>query len=94
VRLGISRSDGSRPSLDCSSTKSVKTSAGAATSSAIIGGWLEIVSTTVTRTLRRCTASSSERKSPIAGKQYDLIDVLRELDRIRSIAVQRAPSGN
>ena len=27
-------------------------------------GWLEIVETTVTRTARRCTASTSERKSP------------------------------
>jgi hypothetical protein len=32
--------------------------------SAIIGGRLEMVETTVTRTPRRCTASTSERKSP------------------------------
>jgi hypothetical protein len=33
-------------------------------SSAIIGGWLEMVEMTVARTPRRCTASISERKSP------------------------------
>ena len=33
-------------------------------SSATIGGWVEMVETTVTRTPRRCTASTSERKSP------------------------------
>ena len=42
----------------------MKTSAWRRNSSAIIGGWLEIVETTVTRTPRRCTASASERKSP------------------------------
>jgi hypothetical protein len=35
----------------------------------------------MTRTLRRCTASSSERKSP-PGKQHDLIDVLGKIHRI------------
>src|SRR6266478_5056566 len=32
--------------------------------SSAIGGWLEIVDTTVTRTPLRCTASTKERKSP------------------------------
>jgi hypothetical protein len=33
--------------LDCSSTRSSKTSASRRSSSAIIGGWLEIIKTTV-----------------------------------------------
>ena len=33
-------------------------------SSATIGGCVEMVEITVTRTPRRCTASTSERKSP------------------------------
>src|SRR5882762_2083877 len=41
-----------------------ETSAWRRSSSAIIGGWLEMVETTVTRTPRRCIASTSERKSP------------------------------
>ena len=41
-----------------------KTSAWRRSSSATIGGWVEIVDTTVTRTPRRCIASTSERKSP------------------------------
>jgi hypothetical protein len=31
---------------------------------ATMGGWVEIVETTVTRTPRRCMASTNERKSP------------------------------
>ena len=58
------RADGSRAKLDCNSTRSVKTSAWRRSSSAIIGGWLDIVEITVTRTPRRCTASTRERKSP------------------------------
>jgi hypothetical protein len=37
-------------------------------SSATIGGWVEIVETTETRTPRRCIASTSERKSPSPEK--------------------------
>jgi hypothetical protein len=44
----------------------VKTSAWRRNSSAIIGGWLEIVETTVTLTPRRCTDSTKERKIAIA----------------------------
>ena len=58
------RSDGSRPIFGCSSTMSRKTSAWRRSSSATIGGCVEMVETTVTRTPRRCTASTSERKSP------------------------------
>ena len=43
---------------------SVKMSAWRRSSSATIGGWVETVEMTVTRTPRRCTASTSERKSP------------------------------
>ena len=43
---------------------SVKMSACRRSSSATIGGCVEMVDTTVTRTPRRCTASTSERKSP------------------------------
>ena len=48
----------------CSSTMSRKMSAWRRSSSATIGGWVEMVETTVTRTPVRCTASTSERKSP------------------------------
>src|SRR5258707_10962146 len=61
---GAARSNESRSTLDLSSTRSMKTSACRRSSSAIIGGWLEMVEITVTRTPRRCTASTSERKSP------------------------------
>src|SRR2546423_1656744 len=47
------RPDGSRARFDCNSTRSVKTSAWRRSSSAIIGGWLDIVEITVTRTPRR-----------------------------------------
>ena len=81
------RSDGSRPILDCSSTISRKTSAWRRNSSATIGGWVEMVETTVTRTPRRCTASTSERKSPSPENSTiwsidagDLHGIDRELD--------------
>src|SRR5258708_39938097 len=64
VRAGAARSNESRSTLDLSSTRSVKTSACRRSSSAIIGGWLEMAEITVIRTPRRCTASTSERKSP------------------------------
>jgi hypothetical protein len=38
--LWLETADGSRPSSDCSSTKSVNTSTWRRNSSAIIGGWL------------------------------------------------------
>jgi len=55
---GIGRSKGSRPIFDCNSARSVKMSAWRRNSSAIIGGWLDIVEITVTRTPRRWTAST------------------------------------
>src|SRR5215467_6381517 len=58
------RSAGSRPIFGCSSTMSRKMSAWRRNSAATIGGCVEMVETTVTRTPRRCTASTSERKSP------------------------------
>lgn len=58
------RSARSRPTLARSSTRSAKTSAWRRSSSATIAGWLAMVETTVTRTPRRCTASTSDRKSP------------------------------
>ena len=60
----------------------MKTSACRRSSSATMGGWLASVETTVTRTPRRCTASTSERKSPSAREQHDLIDVLGEFHGI------------
>jgi hypothetical protein len=54
------RSAGSRPIFGCSSTMSRKTSACRRNSAATIGGCVEMVETTVTRTPRRCTASTSE----------------------------------
>jgi hypothetical protein len=42
--------------------RSVKTSACRRNELATIDGWLEIVEITVTRTPRRCTASTTERK--------------------------------
>ena len=38
-----------------------------------MGGWVEIVDTTVTRTPRRCTASTSERVA-VAGEQNHVVD--------------------
>ena len=60
----------------------MNTSAWRRSSSATIGGWLEIVDTTVTRTPRRCTASTSEAEIAVAGEQYDLVDMLGKLHRI------------
>jgi len=59
-------------SLDCSSQIG-DTSAWRA----VLGnhGVAEIVEITVTRTPRRCTASTA-RKSPVAGEQHDLVDML------------------
>jgi hypothetical protein len=51
-------------------------------SSATIGGWVEMVETTVTRTPLRWSASTSERKSPSPEKQHDVIDERRDLHRV------------
>src|SRR5260370_479375 len=58
------RSPGSRPIFACNSAISRKMSACRRSSSATIGGWVDTVDATVTRTPLRCTASTSERKSP------------------------------
>jgi hypothetical protein len=60
----LARSAESRPIFGCSSTMSRKMSAWRRNSAATIGGCVEMVETTVTHTPRRCTASTSERKSP------------------------------
>jgi hypothetical protein len=65
------RSDGSRLSLDCSFTRSVKTSAWRRNSSAIIGGWLEIVETTVTRTAAALHRFDQGAEIAVARKQHD-----------------------
>jgi hypothetical protein len=50
------------------SARSVKTSAWRRSFGAISGGWPEMFGATVTRTSRRCTPSTSERKSPLPEK--------------------------
>ena len=74
ARAGAARSPESRPTLDLSSTRSMKTSACRRSSSAIIGGWLEMVEITVTRTMNfvpgKTTAASNsgwiERDNKVA----------------------------
>jgi len=41
-----------------------------------------MVEITVTRTPRRCTASTSERKSPSPENKHDLVDMFGQLHRI------------
>ena len=50
------------------SARSMKASAWRRRSSAIIAGWVRMVEITVTRTPRRCTASTSRRRSPSPEK--------------------------
>ena len=53
-----------RVMCSASSARSMKLSACRRNSSAIIAGWVRMVETTVTRSPRRCTASTSRRRSP------------------------------
>ena len=80
------RSAGSRPIFGCSSTMSRKMSAWRRNSSATIGGWVEIVETTVTRTpcaARPRPASGNRRRrrtAPCGRCAGDLHGVDRKLD--------------
>ena len=68
------RSAGSRPIFDWSSVISRNTSACRRNSSATMGGWVEMVETTVTRTPRRCMASTKAAEVSVAREQDHMVD--------------------
>src|SRR5262249_38400970 len=71
------RSPGSRLILGCNSTMSTNWSAWRRSSSASTGDCVEMGETTLTPPPRRCTASTSERKSP-SPEQHHVVDVAGE----------------